>query len=162
VFVASKVWALFAASGIVLGAAYMLYLYQRTMFGKVENPKNEALLDLDHREFATFAPLLILAVWIGLYPAPFLRRLETSVQHIMSRVNPQYATASGAGTGQVGAPAAMPRRGQENPRRGISVSSRRGWGPGASEGKLEPVGNFGRTGATTAASTGGWSPGDSR
>ena len=44
VFVASKVWAAFAASGIVLGAAYMLYLYQRTMFGKIENPKNERLL----------------------------------------------------------------------------------------------------------------------
>src|SRR6058998_2710438 len=91
VFVASKVWAAFAASGVVLGAAYMLYLYQRTMFGKVENPKNERLLDLSHREFATFAPLLILAVWMGIYPAPFLRRLETSVQHIILRVSPQYA-----------------------------------------------------------------------
>ncbi len=91
VFVASKVWAAFAASGVVLGAAYMLYLYQRTMFGKVENPKNERLLDLSHREFATFAPLLILAVWIGIYPAPFLHRLETSVQHIILRVSPQYA-----------------------------------------------------------------------
>ena len=91
VFVASKMWAAFAASGVVLGAAYMLYLYQRTMFGKIENPKNERLLDLSQREFATFAPLLILAVWMGLYPAPFLRRLETSVQHIVARVSPQYA-----------------------------------------------------------------------
>jgi NADH-quinone oxidoreductase subunit M len=96
VFVASKMWAAFAASGVVLGAAYMLYLYQRTMFGKVENPKNEALPDLSHREFATFAPLLILAVWMGLYPSPFLRRLETSVQHIVARVSPQYAANSGA------------------------------------------------------------------
>jgi NADH-quinone oxidoreductase subunit M len=90
VFVASKVWAAFAASGVVLGAAYMLYLYQRTMFGKIENPKNESLLDLSQREFATFAPLLILAVWIGIYPAPLIRRLETSVRHIVSRVSPQY------------------------------------------------------------------------
>jgi NADH-quinone oxidoreductase subunit M len=93
VFTASKMWAAFAASGIVLGAAYMLYLYQRTMFGKIENPKNERLIDLNHREFATFAPLLILAFWMGLYPAPFLRRLETSVAHIMSRVNKDYAQA---------------------------------------------------------------------
>jgi len=93
VFVANKIWALFAGSGVVLGAAYMLYLYQRTMFGKVENPKNERLLDLNHREFATFAPLLVLAVWMGLYPSPFLRRLETSVQHIMMRVNQSYAQA---------------------------------------------------------------------
>src|SRR6184192_142856 len=96
VFVASKVWAAFAASGVVLGAAYMLYLYQRTMFGKIENPKNERLLDISHREFATFAPLLILAVWMGIYPAPFLVRLEKSVQHIVERVSPQYAQAYAA------------------------------------------------------------------
>ena len=99
VFVASKVWAAFAASGVVLGAAYMLYLYQRTMFGRVENPKNERLLDLNIREFVTFAPLLALAVWIGLYPAPFLNRLNTSVAHIMERVNPQYAQAYAADCG---------------------------------------------------------------
>jgi len=96
VFVTSKAWAFFAASGVVLGAAYMLYLYQRTMFGKIENPKNERLPDLSHREFATFAPLLILAVWIGLYPSPFLVRLETSVQRIVARVNPQYAGVTAA------------------------------------------------------------------
>src|ERR1051326_6419720 len=90
-FVHSKMWAAFAASGVVLGAAYMLYLYQRTMFGKIENPKNERLLDIDKREFATFAPLLVLAVWMGIYPAPFLRRIETTVQRITTRVNPQYA-----------------------------------------------------------------------
>jgi NADH-quinone oxidoreductase subunit M len=104
VFVASKVWAAFAASGVVLGAAYMLYLYQRTMFGKVENPKNEGLLDLNHREFATFAPLLVLAFWMGLYPAPFLRRIETSVQRIVSRVNPQYAQAYAAAADCGGGP----------------------------------------------------------
>jgi len=96
VFVYSRWWAAFAASGVVLGAAYMLYLYQRTMFGKIENPKNEALLDLNHREFATFAPLLILAVWMGLFPSPFIRRLDTSVQHIVARVSPQYAAKSAA------------------------------------------------------------------
>src|ERR1700720_3690766 len=96
VFVANKTWAAFAGSGIVLGAAYMLYLYQRTMFGKIENPKNEHLFDLSHREFATFVPLLILAVWMGLYPAPFLRRLDTSVQHVIARVSPQYADKNAA------------------------------------------------------------------
>ncbi|HEX3701977.1 MAG TPA: NADH-quinone oxidoreductase subunit M [Vicinamibacterales bacterium] len=95
-FVANKTWALFAGAGVVLGAAYMLQLFQRTMFGKVENPKNEHLLDLSHREFATFAPLLALAFWMGLYPAPFLRRLDMSVQHIMARVNPQDAPRNAA------------------------------------------------------------------
>ena len=97
VFVKSMLWATFAASGVVLGAAYMLYLYQRTMFGKIENPKNEGLFDLSHREFVTFAPLIVLAVWMGLYPTPFLRRLESSVNHIVVRVNPQYAAACGGG-----------------------------------------------------------------
>jgi hypothetical protein len=78
----------------VLGAAYMLYLYQRTMFGKVENPKNEKLADLSGREFATFAPLIVLAVWIGLYPKPFLDRLDTSVDRVIARVSPEYAQAA--------------------------------------------------------------------
>ncbi len=89
VFIASKIWAAFAASGIVLGAAYMLWLYQRTMFGKIENPKNERLADLSRRELVTFVPLIVLAVWIGLYPSPFLRRLDTSVDRVIARVNPK-------------------------------------------------------------------------
>ena len=83
-------WAAVAATGIILGAAYMLWLYQRTMFGKVENPKNEHLPDLDLREVATFAPLIVLALWIGLYPTPFLNRLDTSVDRVVARVSPQY------------------------------------------------------------------------
>ncbi|MBI2835387.1 MAG: NADH-quinone oxidoreductase subunit M, partial [Acidobacteria bacterium] len=111
VFVVNKVWAFVAGSGIVLGAAYMLWLYQRTMFGKVENPKNERLADLSLREFATFAPLIVLAVWIGLYPAPFLRRLETSVTRVVARVNPTYpmnarARDCGAPTPESATPAA--------------------------------------------------------
>ncbi len=108
VFVASKLWAAFAASGVVLGAAYMLYLYQRTMFGKIENPKNEKLLDLSVREFATFAPLLVLAVWIGLYPAPFLRRLDTSVQRVIARVSPDYGPGRLAGAAPTPADVAAP------------------------------------------------------
>ena len=91
IFVVNKWWAAAAASGIVLGAAYMLWLYQRTMFGTVDNPKNENLSDLNLREWATFTPLLILAVWIGLYPKPFLDRLDTSVDRVMTRVNSAYA-----------------------------------------------------------------------
>ncbi len=106
VFVANWVWAAFAASGIVLGAVYMLSLYQRTMFGKVENPKNANLPDLSLREFATFAPLIVLAVWIGLYPRPFLDRLDTSVQRVIARVSPQYMENLAA-TVDPGAPATL-------------------------------------------------------
>jgi NADH-quinone oxidoreductase subunit M len=90
IFTVNKMWAAVAASGIVLGAAYMLWLYQRTMFGKIENPKNENLPDLNFREVVTFVPLIILAVWIGIYPTPFLNRLNTSVDRVIARVSPQY------------------------------------------------------------------------
>ena len=96
VFVVSTAWAAVAASGIVLGAAYMLWLYQRTMFGAIENPKNEGLKDLSLREFATFAPLIVLAVWIGLYPKPFLDRLDTSVARVIARVNAAYPVTARA------------------------------------------------------------------
>jgi NADH-quinone oxidoreductase subunit M len=96
IFAVSMAWAGVAAAGIVLGAAYMLWLYQRTMFGKVENPKNEGLADVGVREFALFVPLIILAVWIGLYPSPFLRRLDTSVSRVIARVSPQYQQQAAA------------------------------------------------------------------
>jgi NADH-quinone oxidoreductase subunit M len=99
----------------------MLYLYQRTMFGRIENPKNEGLLDLSHREFATFAPLLVLAVWIGLYPSPFLRRLDSSVQQVVSRVNPDYRTAS-AGRRSTGVGAEIPAASEPAP--GAAASAR--------------------------------------
>jgi NADH-quinone oxidoreductase subunit M len=70
------------------------------MFGKIENPKNENLHDLNLREVVTFVPLIILAVWIGIYPTPFLNRLNTSVDRVIARVSPQYlqqnATAKAA------------------------------------------------------------------
>ncbi len=90
IFVVNLWWAVIAGSGIVLGAAYMLWLYQRTMFGKVDNPKNEGLRDMNLREVATFVPLIILALWIGIYPSPFLRFLEPTVKNVMARVNPAY------------------------------------------------------------------------
>jgi NADH-quinone oxidoreductase subunit M len=96
IFVVSKAWAAVAATGIVLGAAYMLWLYQRTMFGSVENPKNEKLLDLNLREVATFVPLMIMAVWIGLYPKPFIDFLDTSVSAVVARVSPQYLEQTAA------------------------------------------------------------------
>src|SRR5579864_8763923 len=59
-----------AVTGIILGAAYLLWLYQRVMFGPITNPANEHLPDLNAREWATLLPLVILAFWIGIYPKP--------------------------------------------------------------------------------------------
>jgi NADH-quinone oxidoreductase subunit M len=83
-------WAVAGGSGIVLGAAYMLWLYQRTMLGKIENPANEKLTDLNFRELATIIPLIIMAFWIGLYPAPFFAVLDKPVTNIVLKVRPDY------------------------------------------------------------------------
>jgi NADH-quinone oxidoreductase subunit M len=85
------VWAAVAATGIILGAAYMLWLYQRVMFGRLENPANQSLKDLTVREFATFLPLIVLAFWIGVFPKPFLGLLDKPVEKIVRIVNPAAA-----------------------------------------------------------------------
>ena len=69
-------WAAWAVPGVILAAAYLLWLYQRVFFGSVTNPKNEKLHDLTPREIATFVPLIIMALWIGIYPKPFFEILE--------------------------------------------------------------------------------------
>jgi NADH-quinone oxidoreductase subunit M len=90
VFPVSWLWASIAATGIILGAAYMLWLYQRVMFGKLENPANENLKDLSIREFATFFPLIIMAFWIGIAPKPFLNIIDKPVEKVVRIVNPDY------------------------------------------------------------------------
>jgi NADH-quinone oxidoreductase subunit M len=80
----------------VLAAAYLLWLYQRVFFGKVENPKNEKLLDLSPRELATFLPLVAVALWIGLYPKPFFQILDQPVTALVEQLNhPQVYNAQG-------------------------------------------------------------------
>jgi NADH-quinone oxidoreductase subunit M len=93
-------WAFSAATGIVLGAAYLLWLYQRVFFGEVTNPANAALPDLSMREQLTLAPLVVAAFWIGLYPRPFFDVLrvpsETLVRAVGGRTETPPALASQA------------------------------------------------------------------
>jgi NADH-quinone oxidoreductase subunit M len=105
VFVVNKAWAAAGAIGIVLGAAYMLWLFQRTMFGRLDNPANRSLPDLSAREVVTFLPLVALAIWIGIYPAPLLRRLDASVGRIVVRVNSVYGPAIAKAAADCNAPA---------------------------------------------------------
>jgi NADH-quinone oxidoreductase subunit M len=93
VFPVSWVWTAVAATGIVLGAGYMLWLYQRVMFGRVVHPENESLKDLTAREFATFLPLLVLVFWIGIFPKPFLDLIDKPVERIVRIVNPAHYEA---------------------------------------------------------------------
>jgi len=87
-------WTAWAVPGVVLAAAYLLWLYQRVFFGTVTNPKNEKLHDLTPREVATFVPLVIMAFWIGLYPKPFFQILQQPVEKTISMVRgPDYLKA---------------------------------------------------------------------
>jgi NADH-quinone oxidoreductase subunit M len=91
-FVENWKWAAWAVPGVVLAAAYLLWLYQRVFFGNVTNPKNEKLRDLNAREVFMFAPLVALAFWIGLYPKPFFEILQQPVNQIVATVRgPDYA-----------------------------------------------------------------------
>ena len=78
----------------------MLWLYQRVMFGKLDNPANAALVDLSAREMATFVPLILLALWIGLFPKPFLSVIDKPVEKVVRIVNPGYfENGTGAASG---------------------------------------------------------------
>jgi NADH-quinone oxidoreductase subunit M len=111
-FRVSWVWGALAVTGIVLGAAYMLWLYQRTMFGEITKDANKTLPDLDIREMATLIPIIAFCFWIGLYPVPFLRAMESSVANVIQTVEkgsagkavqPKKAAADGAGSWQLAA-----------------------------------------------------------
>jgi NADH-quinone oxidoreductase subunit M len=69
-----------AATGVVFAAVYLLWMIQRVMFGPLTNPKNQVLEDLNLRELLVFVPLIVLCVWMGVYPDPFLDRIGPAVE----------------------------------------------------------------------------------
>ncbi|MFQ5776507.1 MAG: NADH-quinone oxidoreductase subunit M [Terriglobia bacterium] len=85
----NKLWAVFAVLGIVLGAAYLLWLYQRVMFGEVTNPSNKSLPDVNLRELATLVPLVLWCFWIGVYPKPYFAVMEKPIATLVERVGAQ-------------------------------------------------------------------------
>jgi len=89
-FESNPYWAGWAALGIILNAGYFLWLYQRMFFGPIDNPKNSNLPDLNVREWAYMAPLMIMSLWIGVYPKPFLAFLEKPVNAVVKQVRPDY------------------------------------------------------------------------
>jgi NADH-quinone oxidoreductase subunit M len=89
-FEANPWWSGVAALGIILNAGYMLWLYQRMFFGNVENPKNESLKDLKRREWAYLLPLVLMSLWIGVYPKPFIDFIQKPVAAIVRHVRPDY------------------------------------------------------------------------
>ena len=90
---ANPVYAIIGATGVILAACYMLWMLQRVIFGKLTNPENEKLTDLNLREKIVLIPLLILIFWIGIYPKPFLDRMEPAVKNIVNIVNYSQKTS---------------------------------------------------------------------
>lgn len=91
-----RVIAVVATSGVLLGAVYMLWMYQRVMFGPLENPRNRQLQDLSAREVCVFAPIIVMLFVMGLYPRPFLSRMEPSVQAYLGRMHQKMAAGEPA------------------------------------------------------------------
>ena len=85
-YLAAPIFAIIATSGVVLAAAYMLWMFRRVMFGPVDNPENRGLIDLGLREKIVMMAMLIPIVWIGVYPNPLLRRIEPSVIELIRQL----------------------------------------------------------------------------
>ncbi len=103
-FEANPWWAAWGALGIILNAGYMLWLYQRMFFGNIDNPKNEKLSDLSGREWLYMAPLVIMSLWIGIYPQTFINYISQPVNAVVKHVRPNYPIP--------GMPAAVPTQQQ--------------------------------------------------
>jgi NADH-quinone oxidoreductase subunit M len=86
-FLADWRWAAWASVGVILGAAYMLWLYQRVFFGETKEEKTKGLEDLNVREILTLVPLIVMCFWIGVYPKPFFEMTAKSAEKIVATVS---------------------------------------------------------------------------
>jgi NADH-quinone oxidoreductase subunit M len=85
-FARSKIYGSLAALSMVLGAVYMLWMYQRVFLGKLTNPANASITDIGLREKFLLLPIILMMLWIGVYSAPFLSRMEASLQLVQQRI----------------------------------------------------------------------------
>ncbi len=86
-FLRNRTYATIAATGMILGAVYMLWMYQRVFLGKVTDPANAAMGDINIRDSAVLVPIVIMMLWMGVYSAPFLRRMDASLELVRKRVH---------------------------------------------------------------------------
>ena len=85
-FTVSPRWTALAATGVILGAIYMLWMIRRVLFGPLNNPANQNLADLDGREILILAPMIFLILYMGVYPQPFLTRMQPAVELNLKRI----------------------------------------------------------------------------
>jgi len=82
-----------AATGVILGAAYMLYLYKRVVFGALTKADVKAMTDVNCREIAIFAPLIALVFWMGIYPSSFINPMAPALEKVIARYDAANADA---------------------------------------------------------------------
>ena len=83
-----------ASLGVILGAAYMLYLYRRVIFGQLTKEGLMKIKDMSPREWAVFGPLIVITLWMGVYPSSFLDFMHVSVENLLNQVETALATSS--------------------------------------------------------------------
>jgi NADH-quinone oxidoreductase subunit M len=95
-------WTAAAASGVILGAVYMLWMFRRVFFGPLTIPENQKLADLNRRELLILGPIVVLIVMMGVYPQPFLSRMKPSVDLTLQRILALQAAPVAANHGTSG------------------------------------------------------------
>ncbi|MDA8414426.1 MAG: NADH-quinone oxidoreductase subunit M [Desulfobacteraceae bacterium] len=86
-------WTIIASSGVILSAVYMLWMFQRVMFGELDNPKNQKLADLNAREIVIMVPLIVMIFVMGIYPKPFIDKMDPAIKKLVSQVRPLSMSA---------------------------------------------------------------------
>ena len=86
IFQSSQLLAILSISTIILAAGYLLWMFQRVMQGPIKNEKVRAFKDLNKREIGFLIPIVILMFWMGIYPKPFLRKMDTSVNYLLDQI----------------------------------------------------------------------------
>ena len=87
VYQVSTLVAFLTATGVILGAAYMLYLYKRVVFGELTKADVRAMTDINAREVAIFVPLIALVFWMGIYPSSFINPMAPAIEKVITRYN---------------------------------------------------------------------------
>jgi NADH-quinone oxidoreductase subunit M len=105
--------AIVATTGIILGAAYMLYLYWRICYGRLVHADAAAMPDLDAREMWLLAPIAAAVLWMGVYPESFMRPMRADIERLLVRV--ERAKPAGDAHLKAGKPAAAPAAHAETP-----------------------------------------------
>lgn len=97
VFRSNMLYGVLAATGVILGAVYMLWMFQRVMFGQIKKEENKRLLDLTKREAAILCAIVVFVFLMGLYPRAFLKKIDATAAGYLNDVQVKTAVYASAG-----------------------------------------------------------------